>query len=200
MEDLVQIGSVGLLKAIDKYDSTRGISFTTYAVPVIVGEIKNYLRDHGWAVKVPRKLQTQRLAVQRAIESLGHRLGRSPTVSEIATAAELTQEEVYDTLEVGNYSSPLSLEAEYSGNGASDVSSLLDFVGSEDPEYDKLSNRVDLTSTLSCLDRREKTIISLKFYTGLSQAEIAKRLGISQMHVSRLQRDALGKLREALLK
>ena len=109
MDDLVQIGSVGLLKAIDKFDPQRGFSFMTYAVPVIVGEIKNYLRDHGWAVKVPRRLQKNKLAVHRAADGLTQVLGRSPTVAEIATATDLTQEEVYDTFEVGAYGRPLSL-------------------------------------------------------------------------------------------
>ena len=198
-EDLVQVGSIGLLKASKKYDPERGISFITYAVPVIVGEIKNYLRDHGWAVKVPRKIQKQKLAVQRAVEALGHRLGRSPTVDEIAEATELSQEEVFDTFEIGNYGRPLSLYAEYDMNGSRDASTILDFVGSEDPQFEQLGDRLDLTNTLGCLSKREKTIIYLKFYRDLPQTEIAKRLGISQMHVSRLQRAALGKLKEAMV-
>jgi len=202
LEDLVQVGSIGLLKAVQKFDPSRGVRFTTYAVPVIVGEIKNYLRDHGWAVKVPRKLQRQKLAVHRAVESLGHELGRSPTIQEIADATGFTQEEVFDTFEVVNYGRPLSLDAEYDGsgggNGRRDVSSLLDYLGSEDPQFGKLSNRMDLINTFGCLNNREKTIIYLKFYGGLSQTEIAKRLGISQMHVSRLQRHALNKLRQDL--
>ena len=198
MDDLVQIGSVGLLKAADKFDPHRGFSFMTYAVPVIVGEIKNYLRDHGWAVKVPRRLQKHKLAVHRAADGLTQVLGRSPTVVEIAKATDLTHEEVYDTFEVGAYGRPLSLEAKYTGNGAGDPVSLLEYVGKEDPAFDQISDRMDLSNTLQCLDQREKTIVYLKFFAGLSQTKIAKRLGISQMHVSRLQRRALDKLREAL--
>lgn len=198
MEDLVQIGSVGLLKAIDKFDPQRGFSFTTYAVPVIVGEIKNYLRDHGWAVKVPRRLQRNKIAVNRAADGLTQVLGRSPTVADIAKFTELTHEEVYDTFEVGAYGRPLSLEAGYIGNGSGDPVSLLEYVGMEDPAFDRLSDRMDLTNTLQCLDQREETIVYLKFYAGLSQTKIAERLGISQMHVSRLQRRALEKLREVL--
>ena len=197
LEDLAQVGTIGLLKAIEKFDSSRGVSFTTYAVPVVLGEIKNYLRDHGWAVKVPRKLQRNKLQVSRAAERLGQVMGRAPTVSEIAEDAGLTQEEVFDTFEVTSYGRPLSLDAEHL-NGADDRSRLMDSVGNEDPEYGTTSDRADLESTLNCLDRREKTIIYLKFYADLPQTEIAKRLGISQMHVSRLQRGALEKLREGL--
>ncbi len=199
-EDLVQVGCIGLLKASKKFDPDRGISFITYAVPVIVGEVKNYLRDHGWAVKVPRKIQKQKLAVQRAVESLGHPLGRSPTFSEIAEATEISEAEVFDTFEVGNYGRPLSLDAEYDGNGSKDVSTVLDYIGAEDPRFEKLGDRMDLGQTFSSLTNREKAIIYLKFYVGLPQTEIAKRIGISQMHVSRLQRHALGLLREGLAK
>ena len=200
LEDLFQVGSIGLLKAIEKFDPDRGFQFKTYAVPVIVGEIKNYLRDHGWAVKIPRKVQRHKLAVLRAVESLSQSLGRAPTVQEIAEATGLTQEEVYDTFEVGNYSSPLSLDARHDGNGSKDVYTLLDYLGSEDPQFDRLSDRMDLADTISCLDKREKTILYLKFFAGLSQADIAKRLGMSQMYVSRLQRHALGKLKQGLIK
>ena len=200
MDDLVQVGSVGLLKAIDKFDPEKGVSFTTYAVPVIVGEIKNHLRDHGWAVKIPRKLQTNRLTVQRAVEGLGQNLGRWPTVEEIAQVTELTHEEVYETFEVASQGSPLSLDREYQGSGNRESYSLGDTVGCDDPEYDRRSDQIDLTNTLGCLSQREKSIIRWKFYAGLSQTEIAGRLGISQMHVSRLQREALRKLRRDLEK
>ena len=199
-EDLVQVGCIGLLKASKKFDTERGISFITYAVPVIVGEIKNHLRDHGWAVKVPRKIQKHKLAVQRAVESLGHILGRSPTFSEIAEATEISEAEIFDTFEVGNYGRPLSLDAEYDGNGTKDISTVMDFIGAEDPQFEKLGDHIDLGQTFARLTKREKAIIYMKFYVGLSQTEIAKRLGISQMHVSRLQRHALGLLKEALVK
>ena len=199
-EDLVQVGCIGLLKASKKFDPERGISFITYAVPVIVGEIKNHLRDHGWAVKVPRKIQTQKLAVQRAVESLGHILGRSPTFSEIAEATEISEAEIFDTFDVGNYGRPLSLDAEYDGNGTKDISTVMDYIGAKDPQFEKLEDRIDLGQTFGSLTRREKAIIYMKFYVGLSQTEIAKQLGISQMHVSRLQRHALRLLKDALVK
>ena len=200
LEDLAQVGTIGLLKAIKKFDSTRGISFTTYAVPVIVGEIKNHLRDHGWSVKVPRKLQRQKLAVQRAVDSLGQSLGRPPTIPEIAEATEFSEEEVFDTFEVVNYARPMSLDAEFTRNGGKDSTSLIDCVGSEDPQFDRLSDVMDLINTLGCLDNREKTVLYLKFYADLPQTEIGRRLGISQMHVSRVQRNALSKLRQDLVR
>ncbi len=196
LDDLAQVGTIGLLKAIGKYDSARGVSFITYAVPVIVGEIKNYLRDHRWAVKVPRKLQRHKLAVHRAVDSIGQILGRAPTIPEIVEATGLTQEQVMDTFEIPNYSRPLSLDAEYASNG--EASCLLDYVGHEDPEFDRSSDKIDLSKTFGCLGNREKAIIYLKFYGGQTQAEIAKRLGISQTHVSRLQRKALGKLKQSI--
>lgn len=195
MEDLVQVGTLGLLKATEKYDPTRGCEFTAFAVPVIVGEIKNYFRDHGWAVKVPRKLQKQRLMVQRAVESLSQTLGRSPTIREIAEFTSSSEEEVYDSFDVDKCGRPLSLDARYEGNGKAEASSLLDFLGNEDPGFEQMMDRVDLARSLQSLDQRERAVISMKFYGGLSQTEIAGRLGISQMHVSRLQRNALTKLR-----
>jgi RNA polymerase sigma-B factor len=195
MEDLVQIGSIGLLKAIDKFDPNRGTNLLAFAVPVIVGEIKNYFRDHGWAVKIPRKLQRQKLIVEKEVETLTQLLRRPPTVTEIAEATGMSEEEVYDTFEVGKYGRLLSLEAEYEKNGSSDASTILDFLGTHDPQLDGLADRIDLLNTISYLSDREKTIIHLKFYKGLSQAEIAVRMGISQMRVSRLQRSALGNIR-----
>ncbi len=193
-DDLFQIGSLGLLKAIDKFDPDRGSQFMSFAIPVILGEIKNYFRDHGWAVKVPRKLQRNKVQVERAVESLTHEHGRSPTVPEIAAATEISEEEVYDTFEVVKYGNLLSLEAEYEQNGSGDASRFLDYLGADDPRLERVADKIDLSTTLDCLTDRERTIIRLKFYAGLSQTKIAARLGISQMHVSRLQRNALAKL------
>ena len=195
MEDLVQVGSIGLIRAVDKYDPRRGSSFPAYAIPIIVGEIKNHFRDHGWAVKVPRKLQRQKVAVERAVDTLTHRLGRSPTIPEIAGATGFAEEEVYDTFEVAR---PLSLDVEYEGSDSEHGSSILDYLGREDPHFEEMIDRIDLDNTLVRLNPRENIIIHLKFYRGLSQTEIADRLGISQMQVSRLQRVALGKLKQSL--
>jgi len=200
LEDLFQVGAIGLLKAIDKYNPQRGDNFVAFAIPVIVGEIKNYFRDHGWAVKLPRKLQTRKLAVDRTVGSLTQGLGRAPTIPEIAEATGFSEEEVYETFEVGRYGKPLSLDAEYEGDGGEETSSILDCLGSVDPELEGLANKVDLKAALGCLNSREEAIIYLRFYADLPQTEIAKRLGISQMHVSRLQRNALSKLKLNLMK
>ena len=196
-EDLVQVGSIGLLRALRKYDPERGADFAAFATPVIVGEIKNYFRDHGWGVKVPRKLQMHALAVRRAVDTLHQQFGASPTVQAISKATGLSEEEVCDTFEVGKYGAPVSLEAE-SDNGSGVSSAPLSRLGSEDRALEALADRLDLTNGISCLDQREQTVIALKFYDGLSQTKIAARLGVSQMHVSRLQRAALGKLRVLL--
>ena len=198
MEDLIQVGSVGLLKAAAKYDPELGSNFPAYAIPVIVGEIKNYFRDHGWAVKIPRKLQRQKLAVTRAVDMLSQNLERSPTIIEIAEATGFSVDEVYQTFEVELYGRPVSLDAEYSSGEGDGTSTVLDYVGTVDPELEALPNRLDLARALCCLDEREKAIIYLYYYKGLSQTEIAKKLALSQMHVSRLQRGALGKLEREL--
>lgn len=199
-EDLYQVGSVGLLKAVEKYNPAVGSNFRAFAIPLIVGEIKNYFRDHGWAVKVPRKLQRQRLTVARAVEVLNQQLGREPTIMEIVGATGFSEEEVYETFEVRNYGKPLSLDALHNGYDSSDLPTILDTLGKEDSQLEGLTDKIDVTNALHCLDTRERTIICLKFYDGLPQTEIAKRLGISQMHVSRLQRIALRKLKLVLLR
>ena len=135
LEDLVQVGTVGLLKAIEKYDPNRGTPFPAFAIPVIVGEIKNYFRDHGWAVKVPRKLQSIKMAVEKAVQVLNQRLGRSPAVPEIGEATGLSDEEVLDTFGVERHGRPLSLDATYDWNGNGETSSLLDSLGTDDPEF-----------------------------------------------------------------
>lgn len=197
-EDLVQVGSVGLLKAAAKYDPELGSNFAAYAIPVIVGEIKNYFRDHGWAVKIPRKLQSQKLAVGRIVGILNQDLGRSPTIQEIAESTGFGEDEVYQTFEVESYGKPVSLDTEYDSGESDATSTVLDYVGNVDPELEALPDRIDLARALGYLDQREKAIIYLYYYKGLSQTEIARKLALSQMHVSRLQRHALGRLEQEL--
>lgn len=199
LEDLVQVGTIGLLKAIEKYNPARETDFVAFAIPEIVGEIKNYFRDHGWAVKVPRKLQRQKMVVQRVVESLTQELNRAPTIPEIAEATGFSEEEVYDTFEVDKCGKPLSLDAEYDRDGTGEYSSLMDYLASDDGEFDKLIDRIVLADAVGRLGKREKTIIYLKFHKALPQTEIAKRLHISQMHVSRLQHKALTQLKQILV-
>lgn len=198
MDDLVQVGSVGLLKAVAKYDPDLGSNFAAYAVPVIVGEIKNYFRDHGWAVKIPRKLQRQKLVVGRAVDTLSQDLGRSPTIQEISEATGFGEDEVYDTFGVGALGKPVSLDSEYDSTESDDTYTVLDYLGNVDPELEALPDRVDLAQAVGNLEDREKAIIYMYYYKGLSQTEIAKKLALSQMHVSRLLRYALGKLEQDL--
>ena len=195
IEDLIQVGSIGLLKAIDKFDATRGTRFVAFAVSVILGEVRNYFRDHDWAVRVPRKLQNDRRAVEKAIELLTNQNGRTPRVQEICEVTALTQDEVHDTFELGKLGRPLSVEAEYTNGSNEDSSSILDFLRDGGAEIESTVDRIDLARGVETLAERERTILGLKFQTGLSQTGIASRLGISQMHVSRLQRGALSKLR-----
>ncbi len=198
MEDLVQVGTIGLIKAIRRYDPDKGTIFPAFAIPSILGEIKNYFRDHGWAVKIPRKIQSQKLAVRKAVEVLTQELGKSPTIPEIGRATGFTEDEVYDTFQVDSYGKSLSLEAQYGSPDGQNGLSLLDLIGTEDPNFNAVTERLDVTQAMDSLTDREKAIVSLKFYGGLSQTRIGEILGMSQMHVSRLQRAALGKLKNCL--
>lgn len=199
LEDLIQVGTVGLIKAIDRFDLGRGVEFTTYATPTIVGEIKRYFRDKGWAVKVPRRLQELNLAVNRAIEKLTVELGYSPTVAELAKHLAVTEEEILEAQELGQAYNLLSLDSEVTGDGDKNAQRLADYIGQQDPELANLEDRANLERAFDVLSRRERIILFLRFYESVSQTEIAKRLNVSQMHVSRLQQRALEKMREALL-
>jgi RNA polymerase sigma-B factor len=199
MEDLVQVGSIGLLKAVAKFDPEYGNGFVAFAVPVIVGEIKNYFRDHGWAIKIPRKLQSRKIAVDRTAGVLTQRLGRSPRVHEIAESTGFSEEEVIETFQLQEFGRPVSLQAEIDRGDGESNSSLLEVLGSYDVELEALADKLDLAGSFTGLDSREKTIIYLRYYSELSQTVIAERLGISQMHVSRLHRKALGKLKTSLV-
>jgi RNA polymerase sigma-B factor len=198
LDDLVQVGTVGLLKAIDRFDLERGVEFTTYATPTIVGEIKRYFRDKGWAVKVPRRLQELNLAVNRANEKMSMELGRSPTVGELATRLEASEEEILEAQELGQSYNLLSLDSEVSSEGDKRAQTLADTVGITDPGLELLEDRANLERAFHVLTGRERVIIYLRFYEAVSQTEIAKRLNVSQMHVSRLQAKALEKLRAVL--
>lgn len=198
LDDLVQVGTVGLLKAIDRFDTDRGVEFTTYATPTIVGEIKRYFRDKGWAVKVPRRLQELNLAVNRASDKLAIELGRSPTVAELATHLNAGEDEILEAQELGQAYNLLSLDSEVSGENDKKSQTLADTVGVADEGLKLLEDRANLDRAFSVLNGRERVIIYLRFYESVSQTEIAKRLNVSQMHVSRLQAKALEKLRSVL--
>jgi RNA polymerase sigma-B factor len=198
LEDLIQVGTLGLIKAIDRFDASRGVEFTTYATPTIVGEIKRHFRDKGWAVKVPRRLQELNLAVNRAIEKLAVDLGHSPTVAELAKRLGVSEEEILEAQELGQAYNLLSLDTEVGGEGEKSTQTLADYIGEHDPQLLNLEDRANLERAFAVLTGRERIILFLRFYESVSQTEIAKRLNVSQMHVSRLQQKALEKLRAAL--
>ncbi len=197
LDDLIQVGTIGLIKSVDRFDLGRGVEFSTYATPTIVGEIKRHFRDKGWAVRVPRRLQELRLSMTATTAELTQRNGRAPTVHELAVALEITDEEVLEGLESANAYSTLSLDApEGSGD---DSFAVADTLGSEDEALVGVEYRESLKPLLAKLAPREKKILLLRFFGNKTQSEIAAEVGISQMHVSRLLARTLGQLREGLL-
>ncbi|MBC5805284.1 MAG: B/F/G family RNA polymerase sigma-70 factor [Candidatus Eremiobacter antarcticus] len=198
LDDLIQVGTVGLIKAIDRFDTGRGVEFTTYATPTIIGEIKRYFRDKGWAVRVPRRLQELNLAVNRAVENVSVELGRAATVSDLAERLNATDEEIIEAQELGQAYNLLSLDSELSVDGDAKSTTLLDYLGREDSELNLLEDKANLARGFELLDRRERIILYLRFYENMSQTEVARRLNVSQMHVSRLQQRALEKLKKFL--
>jgi len=195
LEDLVQIGAIGLIKAIDRFDLERGVELTTYATPNIIGEIKRHFRDKGWSVRVPRGLQELNVQLSRLMEQLTVQLGRSPTIAELAKASGSPEEDVLEALESGRAYSSLSLS---SGGGGADGDEDLDpleSIGTEEHQYEVSEDRAVLAPGFKALDERERKILQLRFFDGLTQSQIAQQVGISQMHVSRLIRRSLEKIR-----
>jgi RNA polymerase sigma-B factor len=197
-DDLVQVATIGLIKSVDRFDLERGVEFSTYATPTIVGEIKRHFRDKGWAVRVPRRLQELRLALATATSELSQKQGRSPTVSELAAHLKITDEEVLEGLESANAYSTLSLDAGDSGNGDEPMP-VAETLGVEDEALEGVEYRESLKPMLEQLPPREKKILMLRFFKNMTQSEIAAEIGISQMHVSRLLARTLAQLREGLL-
>ena len=196
LEDLVQVGTIGLLKAIDRFDLEREVEFSTYATPTIVGELKRHFRDKGWAVRVPRRLQELHLELTKVVAHLGHDLGRSPTVAEIAKAASITEEEVLEGLEIAQAYNFTSLDAPIDTEEGGSTS-FADQLGIEDEHLENLEYRASLAPEMAKLPERDRQILYLRFFKGMTQSEIADRLGISQMHVSRLLNRTLTHLRQA---
>lgn len=195
VEDLVQVGSIGLIKAVDRFDLDRGVELSTYATPTILGEIKRYFRDKGWAVKVPRALQDLNVRLNRVMEQLTVELRRSPTIAELAAATGATEEEVVEALESGRAYSSVSI---FAGGAAEDEESagLLDTLGTEEEAYEIFEQRRVLAPAMGRLDPRERLILHLRFFEGMTQTQVAARIGISQMHVSRLIRKSIDNLRQ----
>jgi RNA polymerase sigma-B factor len=194
LDDLVQVGSIGLIKAVDRFDLERGVELTTYAIPTIIGELKRHFRDKGWALHVPRRLKELSLQLTQLVETLSGKLGRSPTVSELAKAAKVDEEEVIEALEIGQAYSTLSLSQ---GDDDSDLDPL-GSIGTLDAGFEASEDRTLLLPGFKALGERERKIMTLRFFGGLTQSEIAAEVGISQMHVSRLIRRALEKIRDEI--
>ncbi|MFI8515225.1 RNA polymerase sigma factor SigF [Streptomyces sp. NPDC085460] len=199
MEDIVQVGMIGLIKAIDRFELSREVEFTTFAVPYIVGEIKRFFRDTSWAVHVPRRLQEARVELAKATEELSTRLGRTPTVKELAELMSLTEAEVTEARLASNGYNSSSLDAALGGDEEDGDASLADFIGAEDPAMELVEDFHALAPLIADLDERDRHIIHLRFVEELTQAQIGERLGCSQMHVSRLLSRTVKRLREGLL-
>ncbi len=194
LDDLVQVASLGLVKAVERFDPGRGLEFTTFATPTIVGELKRHFRDKGWAVRVPRRVQELHLRVTGVVDELQLELGRSPTVAEIAVRAGTSEDEVIEAVDAGSAYRSASLDA---GRGDDEESpGLLGQLGGLDPELLRAEGRAGLSPLIAELPQREQLMLYLRFYEGKTQSEIADRLGISQMHVSRLLSRSLDRLRE----
>ena len=196
LEDIEQVGAIGLIKAIDRFDLGRDVSLATYVTPNVVGEIKRHFRDKGWSIRVPRSLQELSARMASTIDDLTAALGRSPSVAEIAEALDTSKEEVLEALEVGSAYTALSLDAGPGGDG--DGTDPMDTIGGEDAGFDRSEDRVTLEPALARLPDREREILRMRFEEGLPQTQIAERVGLSQMHVSRLIRRSLATMREEL--
>ena len=196
LDDLTQVATIGLIKSIDRFDLERGVEFSTYATPTIVGEIKRHFRDKGWAVRVPRRLQELKLSLTKAIGELAQREGRAPTVSELAAHLQMSEEEVLEGLESANAYSTVSLDAPDSGD--EDAPAVADSLGMIDEALEGVEYRESLKPLLERLPSREKKILLLRFFGNMTQSQIAAELGISQMHVSRLLARTLAQLRDGL--
>jgi RNA polymerase sigma-B factor len=195
-EDLVQVGTIGLLKSIDRFDLERAVEFSTYATPTIIGEIKRYFRDKGWAIRVPRRLQELRMQIGAATAELTQSLGRSPTPRELAGAIGCSVEEIIEGIESSNAYSTLSLDA--TDDAEDGGGSMLDAIGVMDENLEHVEIRESLKPLLDALEPREKKILLLRFFKNRTQTQIAEEIGVSQMHVSRLLTRTLDQLRTSL--
>jgi RNA polymerase sigma-B factor len=198
IDDLIQVGTIGLIKAIDRFDTAREVEFTTYATPTIVGELKRYFRDKGWAIKVPRRLQELSFRVNQAVDQLTQQIQRSPTILEIAEYLGVTSEEVLEAMETSEAYNFVSLETDRNSDG-SDSFSILEYIGKDDQLMSIVDDRTTLAKALKFLTPQEQRVLYLRFFQGLTQTEIATKLEISQMQVSRLLRKTLRVLRENLV-
>ena len=195
LEDLVQVAQIGLINAVDRYDPTRGIEFATFATPTIVGEIRRHFRDKLSSIRIPRGLREVHHLLMRSVDMLSQRLGRSPTIPELVEVTGVPFDAVLEALEAGRAYIPASLDADASEEDGDRTARLRESLGGEDEAFQRLEDRTTLVWAIGQLPERERAIVSLRFFERLSQGQIASLLGVSQMHVSRLQRAALQRLR-----
>lgn len=197
-EDLVQVGMIGLIGSLKRYDSSFGRSFEGFAVPTIVGEIKRHIRDKTWSVHVPRRIKELGPRIKHAVEELTTQLQRSPQVKEISDYLGVSMEEVLETMEMGRSYHAVSVDSPIEASSDGSQVTLLDLVGTEDKGFEKIDKQLLLEKVFHVLNEREKEILQLTYFENLSQKQAGEQLGISQMHVSRIQRRALQKLRQAI--
>jgi RNA polymerase sigma-B factor len=195
LDDLMQVASVGLVKAIDRFDPDRGTAFSTFAVPTILGELKRYFRDAGWAAHVPRGMQERAMHLEQGVEALHRKLGRSPSTKEVAAELGQTEEEVLEALEAQSAYDAVSLEQQRSDD-SDGGDTYADTLATEEESYELVEYEATIAPALKALPARDRMILHLRFSEDMTQSEIAERIGVSQMHVSRLIRQALGRLRE----
>ena len=198
LDDLVQVGTIGLIKSVDRFDNERGVEFSTYATPTILGEIKRYFRDKGWAIRVPRRLQELRMSIGSVTGDMSQDLGRSPTPREIAEKLGVTVEEVLEGIESANAYSTLSLDAGDNGEEGGGSNSMLDSLGMDDEALANVEIRASIKPLIEQLPVRERRILLLRFFRGMTQSQIAEEIGVSQMHVSRLLNRTLAQLRTSM--
>ncbi|MYL73044.1 RNA polymerase sigma factor SigB [Halobacillus litoralis] len=197
-EDLVQVGMLGLLAAIRRYDADFGKSFESFAIPTIIGEIKRFIRDKTWSVHVPRRIKELGPKIKKVSEELTNTLQRSPSVKEIADELEVSEEDILETMEMGKSYKALSVDRKIEADSDGSTVTILDLIGNQEDGYSNIDQRMLLEKILPILSEREQEILQCTYFENMSQKDTGERLGISQMHVSRLQRRALRKLREAL--
>ncbi|WP_318212800.1 MULTISPECIES: RNA polymerase sigma factor SigF [unclassified Streptomyces] len=198
-EDILQVGMVGLIKAIDRFDLSREVEFATFAVPYIVGEIKRFFRDTTWAVHVPRRLQEARVELAKATDELSSQLGRAPRIAELAPAMDLSEDEVVEAQVAANGYHSTSLDATFAGDSEDDDGALADVIGQEDPALALFEEFHTLAPLLEALAPRDRLLLHFRFVEELTQTQIGERLGVSQMHVSRLLARSLDRLRDGMV-
>jgi RNA polymerase sigma-B factor len=194
LDDLVQVANLGLLGAIDRYDPSREVQFSTYAAATIVGELKRHFRDKGWTIRVPRRLQELGLRINHVLPSISQEMGRSPTIAELAARLEVDEEEIVDAMEAAQAYSTMSLDAPLNEEGGT----ALDTMGGLDPSMERLDEWESIAPAIRDLPERERRVLYLRFFRGLTQSEIAEDIGVSQMHVSRILAQTLRTLRGSL--